>query len=101
MNPHQFPTIIDDEERAKTANVTLEQMCIDYVDTIDEIRRINAVQRAEDIIATEHWEPQERCMAQFRADARPAQVDERKKFLAYLKLLIEDRGGDVTEFPDQ
>jgi hypothetical protein len=92
MSGKEWPTVMTDEAREKNKDIPDENIIRDIRDTLEEIRRIRAVQRAEDIIATEHLDEQERRLAQFRADARPYQIDERQKFVNFLKLLLTDRG---------
>lgn len=92
MSGKEWPTVMTDEAREKNRHVPDEHIIRDINDTLEEIRRIRAVQRAEDIIATEHLSEQERDLARFRADARPAQVNERQNFVNFLKLLLTDRG---------
>jgi hypothetical protein len=96
----EWPTVMTDGAREKNKDVTDESIITDIRDTLEEIRRIRAVQRAEDIIATEHLDQNERRLAQFRADARPHQIDERQKFVNFLKLLLTDRGYSAAQMEE-
>lgn len=96
----EYPSAINEEERTRQKHVSDESIITDIRDTLEEIRRIRAVQRAEDIIATEHLDQNERRLAQFRADARPHQVDERQKFVNFLKLLLTDRGYSAAQMEE-
>jgi hypothetical protein len=96
----QYPTEMTDEIREKNKHVPDEQIITDIRDTLEEIRRIRAVQGAEDIIATEHLDQQERRLAQFRADARPHQIRQRQEFVNFLKLILTDRGYNAARMEE-
>jgi hypothetical protein len=75
---------------------TDEQLTERIAELREEIRRLNAVQQAEDIIATEHLERHERSMARFRADARPHQIAERRQTINCLRAILQARGFDLN-----
>lgn len=76
------------EKYAHIDDATIEK---DIEDTVQEAYDLGQVQKAEKILAQHHLDPNERAMAQFKADARPLQIQKRTDFITRLRKIQEAR----------
>lgn len=85
------PTELTDDQvkkHAPIADATIEK---DLAETQKEIDDLRQVRKGELLIADHHLSANERELARFRAESRPAMIEEREEFVAFLQLLKRRR----------
>lgn len=92
--PKEFPTVITPEILRAQSHVDDAQIAKDIADTEEEITRYTRLQAAEEETARVHPAESERRIAQFKAEARPGMIEDRRKFVTFLKALQEARRMD-------
>lgn len=87
----EYPTDITDAILAKNAHVSDAEIAMDIRDTEREIFDYERTLAAELELARSHPSPMERRLADFKAGARSHQIEERQRFVAFLRRLQEAR----------
>lgn len=87
----KYPETITADMLPTWAHASDDDLSRDLADTELEILAFGMLRDAELVIARVHPNPNERHIAAFKADARPAQIAEREHFVAFLKRLRSAR----------
>lgn len=97
--PHgekKYPDPIAPDVLARLAHISDEEIVRDISDTEAEIARYERLEEAERTIASTHHNKNERRLADFRANARPLQIAERRSFVEFLQRLQAARASAAT-----
>jgi hypothetical protein len=91
-----YPEVITPHVLEINAHITDEEIATDIADTEREIDGYRRTLVAEQEVARNHPSPIERKMADFRSSARPGQIEERERFVAFLRRLQAARAEAVA-----
>lgn len=92
----KYPTEITDAVLVQNKHITDSEMERDIAETEAEIAHLDHVWEAERILAQHSLDANERKLADFKASARPYQINERREFIAFLKRIQEARARNST-----
>lgn len=84
----QYPEVIDLTKYETISDGTIAK---DIADTEAEVAGLRRTMAAEEEIARSHLNPNERTLADYRATGRPYQIEERERFIAFLRRIQDAR----------
>lgn len=87
----KYPDPITPELLPKWSHISDDDVARDIADTEEEIAKYSRLEEAERTLASTHPNAGERRMADFRANARPLQIAERRSFVDFMKRLQSAR----------
>jgi hypothetical protein len=87
----EYPAEITPELLKKYEHITDREVARDIAETEAEVIGLQRTMKAEEELAEAHPNPLERRMADFRAGGRPYQIEQRERFIAFLRRLQEAR----------
>jgi len=93
--PSKYPDPITREMLPKWAHIPDDEIDVDIRETEAEIANLESTMCAERQLANSHPNPGERRMADFRAGARPAQIEARADLLGFLVRLRAARLDEI------
>lgn len=92
----EWPTEMTDAAREKNAHLSNEEMVKDIRDTEQEVAGLRQCQKGYEILSRNHLDLNERRMYALRDSAAQSSIVERQNFIAFLRMLLADRGFDVA-----
>lgn len=87
----KYPAVITEDVLAAQAHISNEEIERDIADTQAEVEHLDHVWEAERTLARHHLDANDRKLYDFKANARPYQIHERREFILFLQRLLHAR----------